>query len=118
MKKQDLKNLIAYALENGGATINGNGKIVSFPFGYQVAIREYEKKIPLSSVDNIALETINNYLLVAKKARAFVGLWLDNETLYLDISNHIQNKGVALSIGRKEKQLSIFDWGALDCIAC
>ena len=116
MNKKELKSLIAYTVENGGATLAPNGKIVSFPIGYQVAEKQHEKIISLEK--GLPLETLNAYLLTAKKARGFVGLWIEDNKLYLDISLHILNKGIALSMGRKEKQLSIYEWESGLCLAC
>ena len=83
MNKKQLKDLVIYLTENGGATLNANGKIMNLTCGYCVSLDGYESK---TSLESINLQVINDHLQLAKKLKAYCGLWIDNNQLYIDIS--------------------------------
>ena len=103
-----LKNIIA----NNGATI-GKKDEISFTSGYQVSKKDLSV-IPtykLRKKDLLAiLETL--------KTREYLGVWIDNNKAYIDISEHRLSLDQALSLGKKRNQISIFDWSTKDCIYC
>lgn len=106
MKKNQLLNLLEAVKINGGATLKSDGSFLLVDAGYMVSLSGYEKKIALNDLN---IQMINDYLLIAKKLKAYAGLWIDNNILYLDISIKILNKQQAINTGRKNKQKAIFD---------
>ena len=124
MKKSQLEQLKQLARANNGLTLNANEKIVNLSNGFMVSVHQHEKIF--ASLNALDLETLNNYILTARKLnkseksfKAYVGIWVDtndNGKTYLDISLLIPNKQLALSIAKKEQQKAIFDNGNQDCI--
>lgn len=116
MNKKDLVVIKDYARANGGCSLNASGKVITLQDGYMVSKREYEHIY--SSIEELDLETLNNYLMLANKLnksekhyKCFIGLWIsdsDNKC-YLDISMKISNRQLAISIAKQEKQLAIYD---------
>lgn len=111
MNKIDLVKII----QNGGATLNGSGRAVSFRRGYQVSKKDCY--ILNTRHTNKILKAINGILNDLKPGE-FCGLWIDGGRVYVDISERITNKREALRIGRERAQISIFDWRAAACIYC
>lgn len=114
MNKQVLEFIKQVATKYGGITLNHNGKVAKLNSGFSVSKKQYEKVY--NSIESLDLETLNNYLLLARKInktnktyKVWVGLWIDSGKLYLDISMNIENKGIAIQVARQEKQLAIFD---------
>lgn len=109
MKKLQLRKII----ENGGATLDRNGKAVDFARGYQVSKRDCYTL----NVENIGeiLAAVNG-LLAEISAGEFVGLWVDSGLIYIDVSERVQQLSSAISIGIERKQKSIFDWCMSRCI--
>lgn len=111
MNKIDLVKII----QNGGATLNGSGRAVSFRRGYQVSKKDCY--ILNARHTNKILRAVNS-LLNGLKPGEFCGLWVDGGRVYVDISERITSKRAALKLGRERAQISIFDWGAAACIYC
>lgn len=113
MKKNQLEKLLLDVAMSGGATLKPNGDHLSLNSGYMVSLYGYEKKLNL---DSLTVNDVNNYLLLAKKLKAYCGLWIDNNILYLDISIRVNDLKLAKSLGLKNKQLAIFDLKNLESI--
>ncbi len=111
MDKIDLVKII----QNGGATLNGNGRPVNYRRGYQVS----KKDCFVLSVKhtNKILKAVNG-ILNGLKPGEFCGVWVDGGRVYVDISERITSKRAALKLGRERAQISIFDWRASACIYC
>jgi hypothetical protein len=109
LNAETLKKII----DDGGATLDHSGAPVSFRTGYQVS----KKDCYILKVKNIkAILKAVNKLLNGCKFGEFVGLWVDDEKIYIDISEHIKNYKNAFKVGTARKQLSVFDWAANNCI--
>lgn len=109
MKINELKKII----ENGGATLNSNGESVNYNRGYQVSKRDcYTLEIRNA---NKILKAVNG-LLNTITAGEFVGLWVDNGLIYIDVSERVERLSVAIPLGVERKQKSIFDWCMNRCI--
>ena len=112
MKKNELKNLIQKITLKGGLTLKSNEKELDALSGFMVSLAGYESKL---SLDNVSIEIVNDYLQKARKMtknikhNVYVGFWIDNNILYLDLSIKIDNKQLALSVARKNNQIAIFD---------
>lgn len=104
-----LKSIIS----NNGGTLNSNGEIVTYVRGYQVSHRDLYI-IPVYKMR----KSFVIWCLACLKENEHLGLWVDNNKVYIDLSEHIATKKEAMRLGRKRKQLSIFNWRTGDCIAC
>lgn len=109
MKKIKLLKII----ENGGATLDKNGKAVDFSRGYQVSKRDCYTL----NIENIGeiLAAVNG-LLAEIGAGEFVGLWVDSGLIYIDVSERVERLSAAIVAGIERKQKSIFDWCLSRCI--
>lgn len=111
MNIKTLKNIIS----KGGATINARTqKQVNFKNGYQVSFKDCYI-LELAELNNI-LQKINKLLTENKNKNVFVGLWVDNNKIYIDLSNRITRKNYALIFGALKNQISVFDWSTKNCI--
>ncbi len=78
MKVSELKKII----KNGGATLNKSGESVHYSRGYQVSRRDcYTLDIKHTSK---ILHAINGLLKTVKPSE-FIGLWVDNGLIYIDV---------------------------------
>ena len=101
--------MIKEMIKNGGATLDVNYNNFNASAGYMVSIKGHEKKININDIENIKKEIIKKMELIKRKKSYFVGLWVDNELMYLDISKHIIKYNRALEVARNNKQLAIYD---------
>ena len=102
-----LKQLKNYVKHNDGATIDATtGDIALLKAGYMVSVAGFETKTTLR---RLSYRQVKYYLKEAKKRGAFLGLWLDGDTLYIDISENIALLGDAVIKARDNKQLAIYD---------
>ena len=111
MTINELKSII----ENGGATLAKSGAAVNFDRGYQVSKRDCYTL----NAENVrrVLRAVNSLLRFIKSGE-FVGLWVDNGMIYIDISERIPRLADALRLGIERKQKSIFDWCTRLCFGC
>lgn len=101
-------------IENGGATLNSDGKQVEFARGYQVS----KKDVYMLTVKNAtAITRAINRLLKTVDASECVGVWVDAGKVYIDISENINKLSDAMNAGIQRKQFSIYDWTMRRCIA-
>ena len=101
--------MIKEMIKNGGATLDVNYNNFNASAGYMVSIKGHEKKININDIENIKKEIIKKMELIKRKKSYFVGLWVDNELMYIDISKHIIKYNRALEVARNNKQLAIYD---------
>lgn len=100
-------------IKNGGATLNSNGESVNYNRGYQVSKKDCYK-LTIKNANKI-LKAVNG-LLNTITAGEFVGLWVDNGLIYIDISERVERLSAAIIAGIERKQKSIFDWCLSRCI--
>ena len=96
--------------ENSGVSYNMITKEYNPNKGFFVSLPNLETKVSLQSlsVDDIAT-FINKHRTLLQDKTKFVGGWIDNSIVYLDISEQIENKREALERGYKHNQLAIYD---------
>lgn len=106
-------NTLKQILNNGGATLNKQQKQVNYKRGYQVS----KKDCYILSIDhtNLILQAVNNLQKTIAK-NEFVGLWVDQGLVYIDISIKFYNLQNAVDYGKALDQISIFDWANKTCI--
>lgn len=101
MKIENIKNEL---LKNGGITFNKDLTSASNKNGYYVSIIGYEKIIKIEELE----KTIKEYQQKLLK-NEYIGLWIDNNKIYIDISKHYTDKKRAIESGIKNKQIAIYD---------
>lgn len=104
----ELKKII----KNGGATIGQKGP-VNRSKGYQVSKKDL-MIIPAYKLRKKTLVELADSL----KAREYLGVWIENNKVYIDISERKLKLDKALELGKKRDQISIFDWSSKNCIYC
>lgn len=113
-RQYDKINLRAI-IENGGATLDKSGFDANFIRGYQVSKHDVAT-VKVTETDKIAREI--QKLLRRISAREFVGVWVNDGLVYIDISEHINSRSAALRVGRARRQLSVFEWATGNCLEC
>lgn len=88
---------------NEGLTLR-NGRVVTFKTGWQVAFSGVECTTPEE-----AMQTIREYTASLEKG-VCVGVWLSDGIYYIDFSIRVTSKKVAVEMGEKFNQLSIYCW--------
>jgi hypothetical protein len=64
---------------------------------------------PLEHLNFKEIEQDLKALIKRVRATEFIGLWLDNGIIYIDISRVIQSKENALKLAKEQNQKAIFD---------
>lgn len=105
-----LYSVVEDTLKDGGLTVK--------PFtgekpasGYMVALQGYELKVPVSEFfTGVVADYIGQHAqkLMANPALC-VGTWLNEGSVYLDLSENIPNREQALELGKERGQLAIFN---------
>ena len=96
--------------ENKGVSYNMVTKEYNPNKGFFVSLPSMETKVSLNSlsVDNI-VTFINRHRTLLQDKTKFIGGWIDNNIVYLDISEQIENKREAFELGYQHNQLAIYD---------
>ena len=83
-------------------------KTVSYSSGYQVTFCQIGDNYSAKEY----MDKVNEFLSVSSDRRASAGKF-ESEP---EVSFHVDDLDTAMSLGQKYNQISIFDWGACDCI--
>lgn len=103
MNKETIKNII----KDGGATLTSELKKANTYKGYMVSLYGSEKVLTLNNIDNIIFEISETASNI--QPGQYLGLWIDKELLYIDITINIPSKQEAINTGLLNKQQAIFD---------
>lgn len=107
---ENLKETIKQGISNGGFTKNAYMEDIREKKGYIVSIEGYEKiyniDVDIAEIEKDVIEYIN---IIKNKKHLFIGLWVDDDKIYLDLSKHYKNKEKAIINGINNKQLAIYD---------
>lgn len=112
MEKEKIKMIISEGIKKGGFTIDSKGNTPKTKKGFIVSDYGKEKTYFIDDkIDMLQLEKdFTNYIkYVEKEKDAFIGGWIENNIFFLDISRIYTNKKEAIKIGKKNKQLAIYD---------
>ena len=96
-------------INNGGATLDGNYNNFNSDRGFMVSIQGQEVKVNKDNIKEIKKEIEKKREFIKDKKGLYVGLWLDSEIMYIDVSIHIINYLRALRVARNNEQLAIYD---------
>jgi hypothetical protein len=85
--------------------------------GYMVSRDGSEKVIPVSSLtaDDVAAFR-SKYRTALTNPNTYLGAWVYEGKVFLDVSDHLQDKAEAIQLAYKNHQLAIFDLAAMDSI--
>jgi hypothetical protein len=98
---------------NGGATFNKYGERVTMKTGYQVSKCDL-LIIPVDELNKLIVKELLGRLI---SRGDYLGLWIDNGSVYIDISCRIATKSKAMEMGRELNQLSVLRWSDMECLA-
>lgn len=94
---------------NNGATFNPIINELNPNKGYFVSFPQYEQRI---KVENFTTQHVKDFINIHSErltANVFVGSWIDNGIVYLDLSEQIVLKRIAITLAYQRNQKAIFD---------
>ena len=103
-------------LENKGATLDKDYNNFMSDNGYMVSIKGQEIKVNKNDIEGIKKEIEKKREFIQDKKGLYIGLWLDNDIMYVDVSIHIIDYLEALEVARDNDQLAIFNLQKKDSI--
>ena len=108
MTENQLKTIIL----RGGANLNKSLEVVNVSKGYLVSVPSKFAKVLTIDTDYAtmlkAMQDMSTEINVDGLG-AYVGLWVDEGKLYIDLSINFNDRQVALNIAREFKQKAIYD---------
>lgn len=102
-KMIELKNEI---IKNGGLTINKELKNANLKSGFMVSIIGYE--FTTKNIDEAIKKGVEYKEVIKNKNNYYIGFWIDNDIIYVDISKKIDNLRDATKTARKNLQKAIY----------
>lgn len=105
MKLEDIKRII----ENKGETLTKELKKADINGGFMVSLEGAEVQKNINDINGIKKAIEEKQEIIKNKNNMYIGLWLDNNIMYIDISININDKVEALEFGKYNKQLAIYD---------
>ena len=95
-------------IENQGCSMNLDG--LSPVKGYMVGISGHEKKVNISDFNAGHIDSfIRANLSLLHSRYYFIGTWIDNDMVYIDLSMNVESKQAALICGKESGQICIWD---------
>lgn len=92
---------------NGGISLDTQFNIAKINKGYMVSVEKYEYIVDIHESDRI--DSRLSYMKNILKDSEYIGLWYDDNKLYIDLSKNIKNIGNAKSFAIKNNQKAIYD---------
>lgn len=107
MKLEDIKRII----ENKGETLTKELKKADINGGFMVSLEGAEVQKNKNDIEGIkkAIEEKQAIIKDKDNLNLYIGLWLDSDVMYIDISINIIDKVEALEFAKYNKQLAIYD---------
>lgn len=94
-------------LKNEGATLNNEFKKANLKSGFMVSIMGYE--FITNNIDEAIKKGLEYKEIIKDKKGYYVGFWIDNNIIYVDISKQINNKRDAEKTAKKNMQKAIYN---------
>lgn len=104
----NLQNFLSDVLTNGGASFNITTGVYNPSQGFFVSVPNREVQTTNLTADLLA-NFVNNNIDLLSNESYFLGGWVENGVIYLDVSEQIFDKRIALTQGINRNQLAIFD---------
>ena len=96
-------------IKNEGATLDKNYNNFNSNKGFMVSIKGQEVKTDKNNIEEIKKEIEKKREFIENKKGLYIGLWLDSDIMFIDISIHIINYSEALEVARNNEQKAIYD---------
>ena len=103
-------------IKNEGATLDYNYNNFKSENGFMVSLKGQEVKVNKSNIEEIKKEIEKKREFIKDKKSLYVGLWVDSDMMYIDVSIHIVNYLKALRVARNNEQKAIYDLKNSDSI--
>lgn len=103
-------------IKNEGATLDKDYNDFSSSVGFMVSLKGYEVKVNKNDIQGIKKEIEKKRDFIQNKKGLYIGLWVEDDILFIDISIHIIDYLEALEIARNNEQKAIFDLQKKDSI--
>lgn len=100
-------------IKNGGATINKSGQRITMKTGYQVS----KQDLLIISIGEFTKDILKSLIKKLSRRGEYLGVWIDNGRVYIDISHRASTKKQAMQAGRELNQLSVLRWRDGKCLA-
>lgn len=111
--KNITKATINSIIRNGGATFNHNQERVQLKSGYQVS----KCDLLIIPTEDLTKDIVKGLIAKLASRGEYLGLWIDNGNVYVDISCRVATKRDAMQMGRDLNQLSVLKWATMECLA-
>lgn len=102
--------IIKETLKNNGGSFNVSTKKIKSPLkGYMCSIKDL---IVIDKKDfNVKLlkSLVKDNFSLLKSNENYLGMWIENDKIYVDIAANFSSKEKALNTARNNKQLAIYD---------
>lgn len=106
----NLQNFYNELVNNNGASYNITTGILNPNSGYFVSLPNRELQINRNNFnDEVLREFLTKNAGLLCRENNFVGGWIENDIVYLDVSEQIADKRTALNLGVQRNQLAIYD---------
>lgn len=102
-------NKIMEIIKDEGATLDSNYNDFKSDKGFMVSIKGQEVKVDKNDIQGIKKEIEKKREFIKDKKELYIGLWLDSDIMYIDVSIHIIDYLEALEVARDNDQLAIYD---------
>lgn len=96
-------------IENKGATLDKDYNNFSSNNGFMVSLQGQEIKVNKNDIQGIKREIEKKREFIKDKRGLYIGLWLENDIMFIDVSIHIVNYLRALEVGRVNRQKAIYN---------
>jgi len=106
----NLQQFFTETLNNNGASYSILSGELNPTNGYFVSIANKGITVDLSDFSQkVVSDYISQNAIQLNQQKYFVGSWIDNGTVYLDITVQVADKRNALELGYRNGQLAIYD---------
>ena len=96
-------------IENKGATLTKTLRKSSLKTGYMVSLKGYEVIIKATQSTKLFYEIGRANAKAENIDNSYVGIWIEKELAYIDVSINIKDKDKAIAFGIENDQLAIWD---------
>ena len=123
--ESDLISLYDYVKENGGATFHVESGQFYSGQGFGVAVAKNLEEV-VDNFNTLGQEmfmiylfdyiAINSKLLGPTTEDFYLGLWVEHNKLYIDVTQVVATKRDALVLAKERNQLAIFDFNTFTTV--
>lgn len=104
-----ISNLITRkTIENQGFSVNLNETIPES--GFMVSLKGCELQVNILDFNSGYIDKfIDDNIKLLSNPKCFIGTWVENDTVFIDISMNLQNRRASLAFAQDNGQIAIFD---------